>query len=219
MFKVLMQADLVDRNLVQDTDPADERESQREVYISCEDFIKIVEQCPPWSQPIFETLFLTGMRRGEALGLTWDNVNLNTRIITLSLGATKERRSKRVPMHKSLVQILADVRKERSSDHDVVFLNPDGSAPHEDSLTRCWRKAVKALGFNPKPTVHDLRHCWHTNSVRSGVHPAIADAILGHGDKKKSLQRLYLTISDNDLLREIDKMRFDRGTTEILVKK
>jgi len=54
----------------------------------------------------------------------------------------------------------------------------------------------------PKPTVHDLRHCWQTNSVRSGVHPAIADAILGHGDKKKSLQRLYLTISDDDLLDE-----------------
>ncbi len=219
MYKVLMQADFCDRNLVQDTDPADERQSQRDVYISCEHFIKIVDHCPAWTQPIFETLFLTGMRRGEALGLTWDRVNLKTRVITLNLTETKERRSKRVPVHKILAQILQEVGTVRSSAHDRVFLNPDGSLPHEDSLTRCWRNAVKAAGFDPKPTVHDLRHCWHTNSVRSGVHPAIADAILGHGDKKKSLQSLYMTISDDDLVRAIDMMKFDTGETEIWVKK
>jgi len=47
----------------------------------------------------------------------------------------------------------------------------------------------------------------HTNFVRTGVHPAVADAILGHGDKQKSLQSLYLTISDDDLVRAIDMMR------------
>lgn len=78
---------------------------------------------------------------------------------------------------------------------------------------------MPSVGFDPKPTVHDLRHCWHTNSVRSGVHPAIADAILGHGDKKKSLQSLYMTISDDDLIRAIDMMRFDVGETEIWVKR
>jgi len=31
----------------------------------------------------------------------------------------------------------------------------------------------------------------------------MADAIFGHGDKKEFLQRLYLTISDDDLMRAI----------------
>lgn len=52
--------------------------------------------------------------------------------------------------------------------------------------------------------------------MRSGAHPAIADAILGHGDKKKSLQSLYLT-SDQDLHDAIDKMKFDSGDTEMWV--
>jgi hypothetical protein len=51
--------------------------------------------------------------------------------------------------------------------------------------------------------------------VRTGVHPAIADSILGHGHKKKSLQSLYMTISDVDLIRASDMMRFDIGTMEI----
>jgi hypothetical protein len=55
--------------------------------------------------------------------------------------------------------------------------------------------------------------------VRSKVYPYIADAILGHGDKKKSLQALYLTISDEDLLAAIDMMKFDNGETDIRTKK
>ena len=74
---------------------------------------------------------------------------------------------------------------------------------------------VKALNLDPRPIVNVLRHCWYTNSVRSGVHPALADAILGHGDKKKSLQSLYMTISDDDLIRAIDMMKFYTGETEI----
>lgn len=71
--------------------------------------------------------------------------------------------------------------------------------------------------FTARPPVnHD---CRYTNSVRSGVHPAIADAILGHGDKKKSLQSLRMTISDDDLIRSIDMMKFDTGETEIRVRK
>ncbi len=98
--------------------------------------------------------------------------------------------------------------------HERVFLNDEGVPPHDDSLTRAWRRAVIAVGIDPKPTVHDLRHCWKTNAMRSGVHPAVADMIVGHGDKKKSLQSLYLTISDQDLVDAVDKMRFDGEAEE-----
>jgi hypothetical protein len=78
---------------------------------------------------------------------------------------------------------------------------------------------ITCCGFNPKPVVHDRRHCWFTNAVRSKVYPYIADAILGCGDKKKTLQALYLTISDEDLLAAIDMMKFDVGETDIRTKK
>lgn len=204
-----MEAKIVDRNPVKGTSPLDEREGQRDTYISCKDFIRIVEEYPLWAQPVFETLYLTGMRRGEVLGLTWDMVDLQRRIITLGWSQTKEQRPKRVPIHKTLVRILADVRKECPFKSDVVFLNDEGDPPHEDSLTRAWRNAVKAVGNAPRPTVHDLRHCWNTNAMRSGVHPAIADMIVARGDKRKSLQILYLTISDQCLVDAIDRMRFD----------
>ncbi len=91
-------------------------------------------------------------------------------------------------------------------------------APH-DSLTRYCRTPVKAVGFDPEPMVPDLGHCWHTNAMRSGFPGYRADAIEGHGDKKKTLQQLYLSISDEELLPAIDMMKFDAGETEIRVKK
>lgn len=51
--------------------------------------------------------------------------------------------------------------------------------------------------------------------MRSILHPLIADAFVGHGDRKKDVKSLYITISDEDLVREIDRLTFDHGETEI----
>ena len=217
MFRVLLEAEVVDRNPVKDTKPADDRQGQRDVYISFTDFNRIVFECPPWSQPVFRTLYFTGMRRGEALSLTWDSVNLKKRIITLDMNMTKERRPKRVPIPRILIPDFEKANRVRRLFQDRVFLNAESSPPHEDSLTRVWRTAVKAVGIDPRPTVHDLRHCWKTNAMRSRIHPAIADAIVGHGDRKKDVRSLYLSISDADLLDAIDRMSFDFGDTDIRV--
>lgn len=49
----------------------------------------------------------------------------------------------------------------------------------------------------------------------SGLHPLIADAIVGHGNKKKDSANVYLSISDKDLVKEIDRLTFDHGKKEI----
>jgi len=53
------------------------------------------------------------------------------------------------------------------------------------------------------------------NAMRSGLHPLIADAIVGHGDRKKDVKSLYLTINAEDLVREIGRLSVDHGKTEI----
>jgi len=218
MFKVLIQAELVERNPVKDTGPADERDGQREVYISFDDFLRLTNEFPPWAEAIFRTLYYTGMRRGEVLSLTWEDVNLESRIIRLNASQTKERRPKRVPIHKLLVPVFLKARKLRSiSGH--VFLTSKGRIPHEDSLKLPWRKALDAVGLQPRPRIHDLRHTWLTNAMRSRLYPLIVDSIVGHGDRRKDVRSLYVTISDEDLVREIDRMRFDMGETEIWVQK
>jgi hypothetical protein len=82
-----------------------------------------------------------------------------------------------VPIHKDLVPVLKAAGKAGSFS-GRVFLTPEGSPLHEDSLKKPWREAVESVGLKPAPRIHDLRQCWKTNAMRFGLHPLMADAIV-----------------------------------------
>ncbi len=216
MFDVLIKLRLIEVNPAKLVKNLNERSGEREVYLSHKDFQAIVEQLPLWERPIVQTLYCTGMRRGEALGLTRDRVNLKERMILLRPEDVKERRWKRVPIHRDLIPIIDEVLKVRSMGSDRIFLI-DGRAPNEDSLRKPWTKAMKELEFNPEPRIHDLRHTWKTNAMRSGMDPEIRESIMGHWFRGKTIAERYGRISDADLVREMDKVSFHHGETEILV--
>ncbi len=52
--------------------------------------------------------------------------------------------------------------------------------------------------------------------MRSGIHPLIAETILGHST---GIAGVYTRVSDDDLRQAIDSMQFDFGGTEIWVAK
>jgi integrase len=218
MFKVLMEYRHLDANPVRMVKGADESSGEREVYISFQDFNEIVSHLPQWVRPIAQTLYATGMRRGEALSMTWDNVDLDARIIRLQAHQTKERKKKRVPIHRSLVRVLKRIKAGKlRSISSRVFLTDRGKPPSPHSLRNPWRKAVKIVGLDPIPTLHDLRHVWATNAMRSGMDPRISETIMGHALKKKDVKHRYLHVSDEDLVRAINVMRFNKGATEIWI--
>src|SRR5271157_3756242 len=216
IFNVLIKLRLIEVNPAKLVKNLNEKSGEREVYLSHKDFRLIVEELPIWERPIVQTLYYTGMRRGEALGLTRDRINLKERMILLRPEDVKERRWKRVPIHRDLVPILEEVLKVRSMGTDKIFLIK-GRAPNEDSLRKPWTKAVEELEFDPAPRLHDLRHTWKTNAMRSGMEPEIRESIMGHWFRGKTVAERYGRISDADLVREIDKVSFKNGETEILV--
>lgn len=216
MFNVLIKLRLIDVNPAKLVKNLNEQSGEREAYLSHKDFNRIIQQLPQWERPIVQTLYYTGMRRGEALGLTRDRVNIKERMILLRPEDVKERRWKRVPIHRDLVPILKEVLKVRSMGSDKIFLI-NGRAPNEDSLRKPWTKAMKALEFDPEPRLHDLRHTWKTNAMRSGMDPEIRESIMGHWFRGKTVAERYGRISDADLVREIDKVSLQHGETEILV--
>ena len=215
MFQVLIESQLVDRNPVKDVNPPSERDGEREVYIGFGNFNSLVANLPPWVRPIVQMLYFTGMRRGEALGLNWSNVNLESRIITLYADQTKEQKKKRVPIHRVLVPILERIGRLRAINSSRVFLTEKRKPPCEDSLRKPWKVALEAVGLDTAFTIHDLRHVWSTNAMRSGMDPRIAETIMGHALRQKDVPGRYISFSDEDLLRAINGMRFDNGKTEI----
>jgi integrase len=216
MFQVLVKLRLIETNPAKLVNNLKEKSGEREVYLSHRDFHAILNRLPDWMRAIAQTLYYTGMRRGEALGLTRDRVNLKERIILLRPEDVKEGKWKRVPIHRDLVYIFSEVLKVRAMDNDRVFLIK-GRAPHPDSLRKPWTQAVEENGLAPALTIHDLRHTWKTNAMRSGMDPEIRESIMGHWFRGKTVVERYGRISDADLRREVDKMAFDHGQTEILI--
>lgn len=216
LFTVLTELQLVQHNPVRMVKRLPE--GHREVYISLHDFRRIVDVCPSWYAPAVQTAFYTGMRRGEILGLTRKQVNLGTRVIRLGAENTKERRTKRVPIHRDLVPILEACMKVAALGSDHVFLLQDDKGVHPlsfESAKNPWRRQIRRLGLSPSPRFHDLRHTWKTNARRSGMDPEIRESILGHWMKEKSVTERYGRISDEELVSAIDSMTFDHGATEI----
>jgi len=218
MFQVLMELRYVDVNPAHLVKNLREKSSEREVYISWPDFSKILDEVPLWLRPIAQTAYYTGMRRGEILGLTAGQVKLDSRIILLKPEDVKEGKWKRVPIHRDLVYVLTQQLKVRALGSDRIFL-VDGRPPYPDSLRKPWVEAVEKVGLDPAPRLHDLRHTWKTNAMRSGMDQEIRQRILGHWNRARNVNERYGRISDADLVKAINSMTFDNGDTEILVAK
>ncbi len=215
IFQVLMELRHLDVNPARLVKNLNEKSGERQVYIGHEDFGKILGVLPAWFRSIAQTAYYSGMRRGEVVFLTHRRVNLKKRIIYLGPEDVKEGQWKRVPIHLQLVPILEEAMEVRSLGTDHIFLHNGAPVTHRDQLRWCWDRKAAKVGVEPPPRFHDLRHTWKTNARRSGMHPEIQEAILGHSTRTRSVSDRYGRIRDRELIQAIDVMTFDHGETEI----
>lgn len=158
LFGVLIELQMVDANPARMVKRLSPKAEEREVYLAFSDVHRIVDLSPSWVRPVFLSAYFSGMRRGELLGLTWNQVDLKARIARLSPHDTKEGRSKRVPLRSEVVAVLEQCRRVRSLATDKVFLI-DGRPPNGESIKNPWRRACKAVALvDQRPRFHDLRN-------------------------------------------------------------
>ncbi len=162
-------------------------------------------------EALWRLALLAGMRRGELLGLQWDDVDFERGTLavrrTLSRGkggswelgtpkTTSGRRSIALPP--SVVESLKRHRVQQLErrlalgpvwqDHGFVFTNAIGGPLHVNSLVARFGKLVAAAGV-PRIRFHDLRHTSATLLLAQGVHPKIVQERLGHANIAMTLDR------------------------------
>lgn len=142
----------------------------------------------------------TGMRRGELLGLRWDDIDLQTGELIVArslqdtedglvLKAPKTRKGRRVVLlPPEVAELLLEQSKsayyaDRMRDTDatygrLVFRRPDGSPWHPGAFSAEFHHFMNRTGIRAR--FHDLRHTHATQLLKRGVPINVVSERLGH---------------------------------------
>lgn len=174
-------------------------EIERATVISVSDEIRLLEVCVgrrAHLRPLIIFAIETAARRNELLSLTWNNVDIERRIITLSQGTTKVLRERSVPISRRLAATIADMRINR-------LFHPATPVFQKIDFKRAWRTATRAAGLDGL-RFHDLRHTAITRMIDAGISPPIVMKISGHSQQKTFLR--YVNPSDDSLALAADAL-------------
>ena len=145
-------------------------------------------------EALFGLLAASGMRIGEAIGLTRSDVDLDEGVITIR--HAKFDRTRLVPLHESTTAALSAYVAARDRlcprpRADVFFCSSVGTALDRSDVDKTFREITTALGLRTdtvRPRVHDLRHgfavrtlvAWQRSGVSVDRHLATLSNYLGH---------------------------------------
>jgi integrase len=151
--------------------------------------------------PLWRFIASTGCRRGETLGLMWDDVDLDAGTATITRqraiaggtvveSAPKTKAGARaVALDAGTVVARRAWRATQNSERlamgvgwpaaNVVFTHPDGTGLWPQMVTARFRRLAGDLGL-PAIGVHGLRHSAATWMIAAGVNPRVVQQRLGH---------------------------------------
>lgn len=176
----------------------------RKGFLERDNFNRLVKVLPTHLRPLVTFLYWCGTRIGETLSITWGQVNLEERFITLEPEQTKNKSARIIPLTSELVALLSEIE---SDDKDAKVF--DGT-----NLRKEWMKACALVGegkltysedekkkYDPTYeglTLHDLRRSAVRNLRKAGVSEGVAMKISGH--KTRNVFDRYNIVDPKDVL-------------------
>jgi len=125
-----------------------------------------------------------GLRAGEIVGLEWQDVNWDLRLITVQravwqgvVGVPKSNKIRRVPMSETLYQKLRSYRHLRGP---RILYQADGSPVTRAVLSDWLADCEQAAGLPADGHVHRLRHTFCSHLALAGVPPHVIQRLAGH---------------------------------------
>jgi len=183
-----------------------------------------------WNAARWSVALAMGLRQGEALGLRWDDIDLENGILRvrqtlmrvsgrgLVFGTPKSAKSRRdLSVPPSLVIALKEHRKaqiarrleagDHWTDSGLVFTRDDGRPIDPSVDARHWRDLLEKAGVKHY-RLHDARHAAGTMLVAQGVDVRVAMSYLGHSQLSVTMR--YQHTVDKMLVDAARKM--DQGS-------
>ena len=169
----------------------------REIYLTDNEMRRLIEAAGSTLRPVIIIALGTGMRKGEILGLKWENVHLHEGYILITEENSKSKKSRNVPMSGPVASALGGVPREG----DFVFYNPKTKAPILDVKT-AFHTAIRRAGLKKGVRFHDLRHSAASAMIRAGVDLVTVSKILGHATIQMTMR--YVHASPENMKKAVD---------------
>lgn len=172
-------------------------------------FLACLERESPENKALYTLLLYTGMRRGEALGLEWEDVDFQTGVISIkrtsqytgALGTftdetktEQSKRSLRVPMnvidvlnaHRVAQNELRLKLGDRWQGSRRIFTNADGSDMSANIPLHRLKSILKKNGLR-EVSLHSLRHTNATLLIQQGISIRAVSGRLGHSQTSTTM--------------------------------
>lgn len=176
-------------------------------------------------EALYSVALMLGLRQGEALGLRWNNVDLEGRTATaeeavhrvkgegLRFKDTKTHQSRTLPLPVVCVAVLREHKRRQNEerlaavrwqDNNLVFCTRHGTPLDGTNVTKYF-KALLARASIPPMRYYDLRHSAASLMAARGVPARLAMEILGHSDIRLTLN-VYTHVLDESKRQAADAM-------------
>ncbi len=193
----------------------------RKGFLPREQFERLLAVLPESLRPLIIFLYYCGVRLGEALQITWQQVDLNAALIRLEDDQTKTGEARTVPLPDVLVAMLRGIEPK------------EGTVFCATNLRKEWMKACAAVGLGTYKVsdaggwlyqgliIHDLRRSAVKNLIAAGVPEKVCMAITGH--KTRTVFDRYHIVDTTDVQRAMRRVeaaenpvRFSEKTVKML---
>lgn len=219
IFEYMVDSDVIAKNPVKKVNkmPKDTKES---VFLTAEECNKLFEVAKVKNEKLYLVLLtsiVTGMRQGEVLALTWDDIDFNSNTISVNktyskgvLGKPKTNSSIRtVKISPKLAHLLKEHKlKAKPSNLNLVFSNEAGNYIDSRNLVnRFFKPCLKEAGLKDI-TWHELRHSCITALAEEKVNLKSIQKQVGHSSENTTL-RIYTHATekmDSELVDALDKL-------------
>lgn len=201
MLKDAVKWQFISRNVAQAVSPPKTKKIEMQIW----DSNQIKQFLQAASSSVYYSIYLTtvysGMRRGEVLGIRWQDVNLEDNIlyvkqslqpvkkVGLVFKEPKSGKGRSISITPSLSKELRKVYKQQLEhklllgpdyhDFDLVFAQRNGNPIQPSEMARNFRKVIEGTNL-PYIRFHDLRHTHASLMLQQGIHPKVVSERLGH---------------------------------------
>jgi len=147
-----------------------------------------------------------GLRRSELLGLDWEDIDLDRRL--LRVRHAKGGRARVVPIHPGLVPLFLAHATASSTSAGALFCGVQGRRLSQTIMTQTFLRYARAAGVaaHKRVTPHTLRHVFASELLRAGANLRQIQELLGH--KHLDSTQRYTRVTAHELRGAVKRLSF-----------